>query len=106
MYGDPLAQIGCPYVVRGFDYGYVGVLWFSDLRAKGGRLVSDPQHIHETSLKQTKAAARRGDCDAAKRLDDSLKQAYRILLTRGLKGIYIWFEDEVTRRHVEKALGC
>jgi uncharacterized protein len=105
MYANPLSQIGCPYVVRGFDYDYVGLLWLSDLRATNGRLVPDPIHIHETQLKSTKAAARRGEPGAAERLDTAVKQAYRILLTRGLKGIYIWFEDQATRRHVEAALG-
>lgn len=104
MYADPLCQIGCPYVVRGFDYGYVGVLWFSDLRARDGRLLPDPQHIHETQLKLTKAAVGRGEAGAAERLASGVKQAYRILLTRGLKGIYLWFEDGATRRHVEAAL--
>jgi len=32
-------------------------------------------------------------------------QAYRILLTRALKGVYIWFEDDLTRRHIRAALG-
>jgi len=105
MYGDSLSQIGCPYVVRGFDYGYVGLLWLSDLRARDGHLTPDPRHVHETQLKQTKAAVRRGEPGAAERLDIAVKQAYRILLTRGLKGIYIWFEDETTRRHVEATLG-
>ena len=105
MYGDPLSQVGCPYVVRGFDYGYVGLLWLSDLRAIDGHLAPDPRHVHETQLKLTKAAARRGDPGAAERLDTAVKQAYRILLTRGLKGIYLWFEDEATRRHVEATLG-
>jgi DUF2075 family protein len=105
MHGDPLGQIGCPYVVRGFDYGYVGVLWFSDLRAIDGRLVPDPRHVHETQLKSSKAAARRGDPGAREQLDRAVKQAYRILLTRGLRGVYLWFEDPATRRHVEAALG-
>jgi DUF2075 family protein len=106
MYNDSLGQIGCPYVVRGFDYGYVGVLWFSDLRAKDGQLVPDLHHIHETQLKQTKAAVRRGEADAQARLAMGVTQAYRILLTRGLKGVYLWFEDDATRQHVEAALGC
>ena len=105
MYGDPLGQVGCPYVVRGFDYGYVGVLWLSDLRAKLGQLETDPQHIHESSLRSTKAAARHGAPGAAEQLMIGVTQAYRILLTRGLKGIYLWFEDPETRRHVEGALG-
>jgi uncharacterized protein len=27
MHSDALAEVGCPYVVRGFDYDYLGVLW-------------------------------------------------------------------------------
>ena len=38
---DPLCEVGCPYVVRGFDYDYVGVLWLSDLVWRG-RWVTQP----------------------------------------------------------------
>jgi len=106
MYGDTLSQIGCPYVVRGFDYGYVGILWLGDLRATSNRLVPDLKHVHETQLKLTKAAVRRGEQGAEQQLDIAVKQAYRILLTRGLKGVYVWFEDAATRKHVEAALGA
>ena len=29
MHDDPLSEVGCPYVVRGFDYAYLGVLWLN-----------------------------------------------------------------------------
>lgn len=31
MHQDPLSEVGCPYVVRGFDFDYVGLLWLEDI---------------------------------------------------------------------------
>jgi DUF2075 family protein len=33
-----------------------------------------------------------------------LARGYRILLSRAVHGVYIWFEDEETRRHVLSTL--
>ena len=53
------ARSGCPYVVRGFDYGYVGVLWLSDLVWRSDRWAFDLKHVHESGLKHSIAAAKR-----------------------------------------------
>jgi DUF2075 family protein len=37
-------------------------------------------------------------------LVNRLARGYRILLTRAIHGVYVWFEDEETRRHVEACL--
>jgi uncharacterized protein len=106
MHDDPLCEVGCPYVVRGFDYGYLGVLWLKDLVYRGGRWTFDLSHIHESGLVQSKAAAKREHRDgpASRELLRRLQQVYRILLSRALRGIYVWFEDEETRKHVSSLL--
>ena len=108
MADDPLCEVGCPYVVRGFDYDYAGVLWMSDLVWRG-RWVAQPEHVFETGWKSTLAAAkkehRKGtDGLAMDELVERLKRAYRVLLSRAIRGAYIWFEDDETRRHVESQL--
>lgn len=30
MHEDPLSEIGCPYVVRGFDFAWIGIIWLKD----------------------------------------------------------------------------
>lgn len=107
MAKDPLCEVGCPYVVRGFDYGYLGVLWLSDLVRRGDRWYFDPGHIHESGLRFSLAAAKREkkhDGPGTRALLRRLQQAYRILLSRALHGVYVWFEDEETRRYVESRL--
>lgn len=103
MAADPLAEVGCPYVVRGFDYDYLGVLWLSDLVWRDDRWLVNLAHVHETGVKNTKARARKepGDGPATQELIRRLQRAYRILLSRAIRGVFVWFEDEETRRHVE-----
>jgi DUF2075 family protein len=107
MHDDPLCEVGCPYAARGFDFDYIGVLWLSDLVWRGGQWLADPQHVHDTGLDRSRNAARRepveGPAHEALRL--ALAQAYRIILTRGLSGCYLWIEDEETRNHVRRCLG-
>lgn len=109
MAKDPLCEIGCPYVVRGFDYGYVGVLWLSDLLWRKDRWVFDLKHVHESGFTHSRAAVKREkgpDGPASKALLRRLQQAYRILLSRALHGAYVWFEDAETREHVESLLSA
>jgi DUF2075 family protein len=107
MHEDPLCEVGCPYAVRGFDFDYIGVLWLSDLVWRGGQWLADPQHVHDTGLDRSRNAARCEPVEgpAHEVLRSALAQAYRIILTRGLSGCYLWLEDEETRNHVRRCLG-
>lgn len=101
---DPLCEVGCPYAVRGFDFDCVGVLWLGDLKFRRGTWTVDLEHVHETGLGYSLGLLRRGQQSAAKQIRWSLMQAYRILLTRGIQGVYLWFEDVETRRYVESCV--
>lgn len=107
MHSDPLSEVGCPYVVRGFDYDYVGILWLSDLVWRRDRWVVQRDHIHESGIRLTLAAAKREGVEGGPATTGLLRraqQAYRILLSRAMKGVYVWFEDDETRIHVEETL--
>lgn len=125
MHDDPLSEVGCPYVVRGFDYNFIGILWLEDLIWRNGQWIVDINHNFETGTKYVKSAAvkelgkywkTRGikkanmpmftipglpDCDL---LRETVFQAYRILLTRGIKGTVIYIKDEETRNYVKSLL--
>ena len=107
---DTLSEVGCPYVVRGFDYDWVGVLWLGDLIWRGGRWTVDLDHIHETGVKGTLQEARREreqgiEGPAHAELVRRVAQAYRILLSRAMKGLYVRVQDEETRTKLLADLG-
>jgi len=99
--------VGCPYVVRGFDYNHLGVLWLKDLVWRRDRWEFDLTHIHESGVRQTLADVKKEKGHAGPASQDLLRrlqQVYRILLSRAIRGVHVWFEDEETRRHVESLL--
>lgn len=111
IHEDPLCEVGCPYVVRGFDFDYVGILWLDDLVWRNGRWVVNPDNVHETGHSALTNAARKeskGKRDGPKTAEllERVGQAYRILFTRALKGAYVWVPDRETREHLAASLGA
>jgi DUF2075 family protein/DNA replication protein DnaC len=91
---DPngLNQVGCVYTAQGFEFDYVGVIWGRDLRwdPATNDWIGDPSHSYDRPVKSA----------PRDRFTDLVKRTYRVLLTRGLMGCYLHFEDEGTRDNV------
>ena len=105
MAADPLCEVGCPYVARGFDFDYVGLLWLNDLVWRGDRWHVNLDRVHESAFKLTLGRARKGKPEAKAAVTELLLRGYRILLSRAMRGTYVWFEDEETRERVQSLLG-
>lgn len=105
IHDDPLCEVGCPYVVRGFDFDYIGALWLPDLVWRKDRWVAQLEHAHESAWKLTlskvKKARKSGSAvaiaTAEANLLESVLRGYRILLTRAIRGAYVWCQDLETR---------
>lgn len=106
MHKDPLCEVGCPYAIRGFDYDYIGLIWQPDLVWRKDRWVVIPENVSETGISASRRAARgrSDDHPARMQLRKKVIQAYRILLTRAIRGIYVWCEDEETRIHLKHTI--
>jgi DUF2075 family protein len=106
---DPLCEVGCPYAVRGFDFDYVGILWLNDLVWRNGEWRVDPFAVEESGVAGLTARAR-ADLQQGRRGESyeellrSVNQAYRILFTRALKGVYVWIPDSETEERVLSSL--
>ena len=61
-------------------------------------------HVKETAFRHTVARAKRGDGPEDADLLLRLKRGYRILLTRAIKGMHVWFEDQETKEYVTSLL--
>jgi hypothetical protein len=107
MADDPLCEVGCPYAVRGFDYDYVGVLWLEDLVWRNAGWVVNHGSVHEGGilnvLRRSREEASAGG-PKTRELLQRVAQAYRILLTRPLKGAYLWVPDDETRHYLLNSL--
>ncbi len=89
-------EVGCPYAIRGFDYDYVGILWLDDLRWRLGKWEINPAAVHERGIAHLARQARNEknpDGMMTRELLKRTQQAYRILFSRALRGIYVWIPD-------------
>ena len=94
---DPngINQIGCVYTAQGFEFDYVGVIFGPDLRYNfdTGQWDGHPEASYDPELKR-----------AGERFTELVKNTYRVLLSRGLKGCYVYFVDKDTERFVRSRI--
>jgi|ERR1035437_917946 DUF2075 family protein len=82
-------QVGCIYTAQGFEFDYIGVIIADDLAfdKKANKIIGNPSATSDPTL-------RRGISD----FDVYVKNIYRVLMSRGMKGCYVYF----TNKEVEK----
>jgi DUF2075 family protein len=94
---DPrgIEQVGCVYTAQGFEFDYVGIIFGPDLRYdwESNTWVGDKSHSFDSVVKRS------GD-----RFVDLVKNTYRVLFTRGIKGCYVYFMNEDTRKFFQSRL--
>lgn len=94
---DPngINQIGCVYNIQGFELDYIGVIWGPDLTYDfdAQQWVGNKKESADAVVKRSKEA-----------FVDLVKNTYRVLLSRGLKGCYIHFMDRNTERFVRSRI--
>jgi DUF2075 family protein len=96
---DSISEVGCIHTCQGLELDYVGVIIGPDLIVRDGRVVSVPtaRASQDKSLHGLKAFAKADPDRAASEADLIIKNTYRTLMTRGMKGCYVYCTDQETR---------
>ena len=113
--GEPFAvsdtsinEVGCIHTSQGLEFDYVGVIMGDDIRYENDHVVTDFSKRAKTdqSLKGIKKLYSESPDEANKRADEIIKNTYRTLLTRGMKGCYIYCTDPGMKEYLKKRLEC
>lgn len=88
-------QIGCIYTAQGFEFDYVGVIIGKDLRYNFDRQVWEgfKDYSFDAVVKRS-----------GNKFLNLVKNTYRVLLSRGMKGCYVYFMDKDTERFVRSRI--
>jgi len=99
-------QIGCIHTCQGLEVDYIGVIIGPDLLARDGRLTAHPENRsrQDKSIRGWKTLMRTKPEETAKRLDKIIRNTYRTLMTRGMKGCYVYCTDAETAQYFRAAL--
>lgn len=90
---ESINEVGCIHTCQGLEFDYVGVIIGNDLQYENGHIVTDytKRARTDTSLNGIKKIAKeRGQEVADKIADNIIKNTYRTLMTRGMKGCYVY----------------
>ena len=96
---DSISEIGCIHTCQGLEVDYIGVIIGPDLRFENGELVCDVSQRAKTdaSIKGIKKMSREDPEKAAALGKELILNTYRTLMTRGMKGCYIYCTDPTLR---------
>ena len=105
---DPgsVEQVGCIHTSQGLEFDYVGVIIGKDLRYANGQIVTDFTQRARTdnSLKGIKSLNKKNSIKAHKIADEIIKNTYRTLMTRGMKGCYVYCCDKALANYLRKRM--
>lgn len=102
-------EAGCIHTTQGLEFEYVGVIIGDDLRYEGDHVVTDYTKRAGTdqSIKGLKKMEREDPKHALKLADEIIKNTYRTLMTRGMKGCYVYATDPNLRSYLkERSAAC
>lgn len=89
-------EVGCIHTSQGLEFDYVGVIIGEDLRYENGKIITDFTKRARTdqSIKGLKKMYKQDPVQAEQRADEIIKNTYRTLMTRGMKGCYVYCVDK------------
>ena len=93
---DAINEIGCVHTIQGHDLNYVGVIIGNDLKYNSyeKKLYVDKKNFYDNNAKPIK-----GSPNEEEDLLRYIKNSYYVLLTRGIKGLYIYIKDSELKKY-------
>lgn len=103
---DSVQEVGCIHTCQGLELDYVGVIIGPDLAFRDGRIVTDAtkRASSDQSIRGLKSIAK-VEPERARALADAIvKNTYRTLMTRGMKGCYVYCTDAPLAEYLRSCL--
>lgn len=100
---NAINEVGCIYNVQGLEFDYVGVIIGPDLIYHDRKLYTDysKRASTEKSLYGLQVLLKEDKEKYEKLADTIIRNTYRVLLTRGMKGCYVYACDEKLQEHLK-----
>jgi len=99
-------EVGCIHTCQGLEVDYVGVIIGDDLVVLNGKLMTNPKGRAKSDkslngyVGERKSDPERADVKA----DELIRNTYRTLMSRGMKGCYVYFTNPEVKRYFQERL--
>ena len=93
-------EVGSTFTIQGFDLNYAGVILGPSVKYRDGKVIFDPKESCNTKAKRNRTLT---DGSKKKFGETLIQHEVRVLMTRGVNGMYIYACDEQLREALKKA---
>jgi hypothetical protein len=97
---DSFEEVGCIHTCQGMEFEYTGVIIGKDLLYRNGHVVTDRSAISKDDRSSGISLRTTSEADA----DKLIRRTYKVLLSRALKGCYIYCEDRALSDYLKSTL--
>lgn len=103
---DSVNQIGCIHTCQGLEVDYIGVIIGADLVVRNGSWVCRPEYraSSDKSIHGLKTLLKRDPQRGKEMAELIIKNTYRTLMTRGMKGCLVYSDDQETRDWLKETI--
>jgi DUF2075 family protein len=108
MAPNSIEEVGCIHTCQGLELDYIGVIIGPDLIARDGKLIAAPEarSNKDRSIRGWKKMMKADPVSTLERVDRIVRNTYKTLMTRGMKGCYVYSTDAETSDFFKSRLAC
>lgn len=105
---ESIEQVGCIHTCQGLEVDYIGVIIGPDLIVRNGEVITSPDQRdrQDRSIRGYKKLMKTHPDLARQETDLIIKNTYRTLMTRGMKGCYVYCTDAETAEYFRAGLAA
>ena len=98
---NSIEQVGCIHTCQGLEVDYIGVIIGPDLIVRNGNIQTDgfKRDAYDKTIRGFKKRIKSKDKTINEEVDIIIKNTYRTLMTRGMKGCYLYCTDPETAEY-------
>jgi len=102
---NSVSEVGCIHTCQGLELDYIGVIVGPDLIVRDGKIITNAskRSSGDASIRGYKKLLKENPSAAKEKADRIIKNTYRTLMTRGMKGCFIHSTDPETNAYFKAA---
>lgn len=98
---ESIDEVGCIHTSQGMEFEYVGLIIGNDLVYRDGKIMTDYTKHPEGSGEFKRPHQKKPKEEDREIIDRIIRNTYKVLFTRGQKGLYLYVMDEPLKEHLK-----
>lgn len=101
---ESIDEVGCIHTAQGMEFEYVGLIIGDDLLYRNGKVLTDYTKHPSKAGEFKRPYQQKPKLEDQDIIDRLIRNTYKVLFTRGQKGIYFYIMDDALRAYIKERI--